>query len=571
MFMKSKLYKFLIILSVTLLCLPTLAQAQRDLTYRYYSLAEDRSFAHWSYSLNIGGTIFDGDILEEYDQLVPSTKFKPTIGGTLERSFNPVFGFGLQYKYIPYKADPKNTSYRLEGTAHEATAFMSVNLLNLFYQTRKQRWSIYGNVGWGLSFYEAELINTTTGQTMPDPNVTSGVMKLTDGMGYVIPLGLQVECNISRTFALGLSAEYRMHSKDNYEGSPANVRKGNSNDAFTVVSLGIRHKLHFGKEKGKHTRTSTYAELIPMKDNRKEIEALEEQIEELKDMIKAMPSAEACCKSAMDKISDLETMLIERTKVQPAVQPVERKQKPTDDSQEKIKKAFNLALRGVQFETDKAIIKTVSYSILDNIAEIMHENPAFELDIVGHTDNVGSAEYNLDLSERRAYAVRQYLINKRIDGSRLTSAGEGLTKPIATNATAEGRTQNRRVEFVVRQGDEIIYSTDKDLFDEEEDSAGTSRTTGEILFDFDPADYEMTDVVAAKGTRLALFSTQHYGSYMFWPYIYLANMDVLSPDPNALVVGTKLAIPKLPAEMIDVDNPEAVERVNQIKEQLLGQ
>lgn len=600
MLMKSKLHKLVIVLSALLL-LPIMVQAQRDrdLTYRYYSLAENRSFAHWSYALEIGGNIFDGDIREDYPQLIPSAKLHPTVGGKLERSFNPVFGLGLQYMYIPYKAEPKDIPYKLTGTAHEANIFLSVSMLNLFYQTRKQRWNIYGTIGWGFSFYSAQTINTITGEYRPaldnSGNPTGHVMKLDDGQGYVIPVGLHVEYNINRTFALGLNGEYRMHNKDNYEGSPLNIRKGNSNDAFSVVTLSFRHKLFFGKDREMHTRTATYAELIPMKDNRKDIEDLEDEIDELRDMIEGIKAAESCCKEAMNKITDLEdamkkiadledqlaqrpeTIIIREERVPQELKP-DPKPVIEVDAQERIQKAFDLALRGIQFETDKAVIKTVSYPILDNVVSIMREHPDFELDIIGHTDNVGSAPYNLNLSNRRANSVRQYLIDRGINASRLTADGKGLTKPIATNTTAEGRQQNRRVEFVVRIGDEIIYSTDKDLYsedgyedeDEYESQSQTSRSTVEIS-DFNPDDYEMTYVVVAKGTRLALFSTQNYGSYMFWPYIYLANQDVLSPDPNALVIGTKLRIPKLPAEMIDVNNPDAVERVNEIRDQLLGE
>ena len=589
--MKSKLHKILIALSVILL-LPMLVQAQRDrdLTYRYYSLNQDRNFAHWSYLLEIGGNVFDGDIREDHPQLIPSAKLHPTIGGRLERSFNPVFGLGLQYMYIPYKADPGNVPYRLEGTAHEGNIFASINMLNLFYQSRKQRWNIYGTVGWGLSFYSAETVwseGPNKGQPIPavDNNgkVIDGMyMKLDDGRGYVIPLGLHVEYNISRTFALGLNGEYRMHNKDNLEGSPINIRKGNSNDAFSVLTLSLRHKLFFGKQREMHVRTSTYAEVIPMKDNKKEIAALQDDVEDLKDAIEDMQAAQACCKDATNRISDLEDAMrkIADLEDQLAKKPetiiireekVVKEEKPAieADAQERIQKAFDLALRGIQFETDKAIIKTVSYPILDNVVNIMREHPDFELDIIGHTDNVGSAPYNLNLSNRRAQSVRQYLIDRGIDASRLTADGKGLTKPIATNTTVEGRQQNRRVEFVVRRGSEIIYSTDKELFIEGQSQTSTSRSTGEIMFGFNPADYEMTYVVASEGTRLALFSTQHYGSYMFWPYIYLANRNVLKPDPNALLVGTKIGIPKLPAEMIDTNNPEAVERVNQIRDQLL--
>ena len=69
--------------------------------------------------------------------------------------------------------------------------------------------------------------------------------------------------------------------------------------------------------------------------------------------------------------------------------------------------------------------------------------------INGHTDNVGNPEANKRLSERRAYAVKKYLENKGVEQERMTANGYGDTKPVATNATKEGRALNRRVEFVV--------------------------------------------------------------------------------------------------------------------------
>ena len=114
-----------------------------------------------------------------------------------------------------------------------------------------------------------------------------------------------------------------------------------------------------------------------------------------------------------------------------------------------ILKVFKQALNGIQFETGKATIKSSSNQILDQVVKIMKENPDFNLDIAGHTDNVGQPDFNLDLSKRRAEAVKAYLVKKGVSEQRMTSAGYGDTRPIATNATAAGRTQNRRVEFTV--------------------------------------------------------------------------------------------------------------------------
>lgn len=112
-------------------------------------------------------------------------------------------------------------------------------------------------------------------------------------------------------------------------------------------------------------------------------------------------------------------------------------------------KIFTKALQGIQFESGKDVIKKSSNGILDQVVKVMKENPSYNLEINGHTDNVGDDALNLELSKKRANAVKKYLTDKGIEGSRLAAQGFGETVPVADNATAEGRAKNRRVEFKV--------------------------------------------------------------------------------------------------------------------------
>jgi OmpA-OmpF porin, OOP family len=111
---------------------------------------------------------------------------------------------------------------------------------------------------------------------------------------------------------------------------------------------------------------------------------------------------------------------------------------------------FEKALKGVQFETSKAIIKKTSYGILDNVAQIMQENPSYQLDINGHTDAQGDDAKNMELSKARAESVEAYLVSKGVNIDRMHPAGLGETVPKATNDTPAGRAENRRVEFKVK-------------------------------------------------------------------------------------------------------------------------
>jgi len=104
-------------------------------------------------------------------------------------------------------------------------------------------------------------------------------------------------------------------------------------------------------------------------------------------------------------------------------------------------------LEGVNFELESDRLTHDSHEILDRVADALHDRPDLKVEVAGHTDNTGTPDYNRDLSQRRAESVRNYLISKGIDSSRLTAKGYGETEPETTNDTPEGRAQNRRVEL----------------------------------------------------------------------------------------------------------------------------
>jgi outer membrane protein OmpA-like peptidoglycan-associated protein len=112
-----------------------------------------------------------------------------------------------------------------------------------------------------------------------------------------------------------------------------------------------------------------------------------------------------------------------------------------------IKTGESVVLRNIFFDTDQFVIKPESMIELDKLTNLMTQNIAVKIEIGGHTDNTGSRKHNETLSENRAKAVREYLISKGIDASRITYRGYADTIPIADNNTPEGRSQNRRTEF----------------------------------------------------------------------------------------------------------------------------
>jgi outer membrane protein OmpA-like peptidoglycan-associated protein len=109
----------------------------------------------------------------------------------------------------------------------------------------------------------------------------------------------------------------------------------------------------------------------------------------------------------------------------------------------------SVTLRGVLFETGKAVIQPASAALLAEVGTLLKDEPALVLEIQGHTDDVGAADANLRLSRDRAAAVKAHLVSTSgIAATRLTTAGFGDTRPVADNTTEDGRAKNRRVELV---------------------------------------------------------------------------------------------------------------------------
>ena len=101
-----------------------------------------------------------------------------------------------------------------------------------------------------------------------------------------------------------------------------------------------------------------------------------------------------------------------------------------------------IALRNVFFDTGRAEVKIDSYPELDRLIQLMTDVPSLKIELSGHTDNVGGDEANQKLSQRRAEAVRAYLVSRSVDGSRVTAIGYGASQPVDSNNTKAGRANN---------------------------------------------------------------------------------------------------------------------------------
>jgi outer membrane protein OmpA-like peptidoglycan-associated protein len=120
----------------------------------------------------------------------------------------------------------------------------------------------------------------------------------------------------------------------------------------------------------------------------------------------------------------------------------------TDPIGAELKATGRVRLYGINFDSDSDVVRPESKTTLDLVVAALKKDPSLRITIEGHTDSTSTPSHNQQLSEKRASAVKAYLVSAGIDGGRLVAAGLGATKPVATNDSAIGRAENRRVELV---------------------------------------------------------------------------------------------------------------------------
>lgn len=118
-----------------------------------------------------------------------------------------------------------------------------------------------------------------------------------------------------------------------------------------------------------------------------------------------------------------------------------------DEMKKQMRETGKIALYGIYFDTDKDVLKAESQPTIAEIAKLLKSDLSLRIHVVGHTDNQGKPDYNLDLSRRRAASVVGAITLQGVDASRMDSFGCGVYAPVASNETEGGRSKNRRVEL----------------------------------------------------------------------------------------------------------------------------
>ncbi len=347
-------------------------------------------------------------------------------------------GFGIQAEYLGGKVGGENGP---NGSSFEtkmpwsASLSANITLANINWRHENGVIQPYLTAGGGAINFE--------------PTITQGgtETKIESTTKFFIPLGLGLKFGVAPGVNIDLGYTYNFVNSPVFDG----VNTG-TNDKFSYGHVGLEFALG-AKEK------PSLAHSNPVAAMKRDYQA---NYDELSAALKAQKEENEALKAQLatdlaDDDSDGVANKYDKCPGTPANTKVDGSGCPLPEAKQVVqqitvteedKRVVDEAIKNLEFDLSKATIRPSSYPSLDRVAELLVQKN-FSLKLAGHTDNTGSMQLNLRLSKERAEAVKAYLVSKGANSSRIEATGYGPTQPIATNATAEGRQANRRVEFTL--------------------------------------------------------------------------------------------------------------------------
>ncbi|CAL1517068.1 OmpA family protein [Chitinophaga sp. MM2321] len=385
-------------------------------------------FSKWKGSAGYGGYV-------KYQILHFLALRADYVGGKLQADNSKALGNGSM-PVSPYES--YETKLKWSGTLNAVFNITTVNWL-----FRKNFVLLYGSVGGGLAGYSPTLTPTGGGSTFDYKADGKSIKEL------IIPVGAGLKFRLSEFINLDLGYTMYYTDGDNLDGYPKPPNK----DKYSYGYAGLEFALG---TKGKpqlqwhNPAAATYDEL-------------EAQKKALNTALDAANQNNARLAADVDKLTkdsdgdgvsdffDKCPGTPDSAKVDgsgcPLPVPVVQKEEKVVITEEDTR-IVKEAIQNLEFDFAKSSIKPHSYAALDRVADLL-KRKNLNLKLSGHTDNVGSKERNLALSRERAESVKQYLVEKGVNASKIEAVGYGMTQPIASNKTAAGRQKNRRVEFTI--------------------------------------------------------------------------------------------------------------------------
>ncbi len=341
----------------------------------------------------------------------------------------------------PYNSGVINSSpYRSFTTDLDYSASLSavLNMFNWSMFKQQNNAQLYLSAGGGVASYTTTVVNNA-GASITNPRVHE----------TIIPVGVGAKFRLSEMINLDLGWTINFLDADNFDG----YNRG-ANDKYNYAYAGLEYALGKGKQLAFYSPTAaTYDEAL----------AARNAANAFKSDLDAQKAENARLRSEMNdllKDSDGDGVAdkLDKCPGTPAGTVVDGAgcplKVPAPQVTERVviteadRKVVADAINNLEFDFNKATIRSRSYPTLNRVAALLMEKN-FSLKLAGHTDSKGSDAYNLKLSKDRAESVKAYLVSQGANSSRIEATGYGESQPIATNGTDAGRQKNRRVEFTL--------------------------------------------------------------------------------------------------------------------------
>lgn len=298
-----------------------------------------------------------------------------------------------------------------------------------------------------------------------------GVSKALNSSGTdflpMVPFGAGIQTRIASGVLLDINGGYNLSLSDKLDGrvrtnTDLNALTNQKHDGFFGFTIGVAFTLGLGHDEAEEMNKKALADAEARRvkqqaDADAEARRVKESTDAEARRVKELADAEA---KRVKESTDTEARRVKELADAEA-----RRMKDLGDAEARrladqrsrdttiiiLEKGKKVVLKGVNFEFNKATLTSSSETILTMAYNALVANPDVQIEISGHTDNVGSEQYNQDLSLKRAQAVKNWLVQKGIASNRMKTVGKGENEPVASNETDAGRAENRRIEFYVQQ------------------------------------------------------------------------------------------------------------------------
>lgn len=453
-------------LAITILLAGNVWAQNNDSIPRVTPFSGVKDYRTWSIGIDGGGSSVLAPFSAPYDfNNIDFNHVGIVYGAYIKKQI--YHGFGLQADFMrgQVKGSQKanQNSYNLIGFSgvdrfktniNWSASLSGVFTLGTINWLNKQATVLpYISAGGGYMAYNTQ-VGTSSGYNYVDKNGQVSSSKPTATKSFFIPVGLGARFNVATGINIDLGYHLYFVNDKNFDG----VLGSGRDDKFSTLNLGLEFALG-NKQKPQLAVVNPAAQLAmdlwdrnealkrelkaSSERNEEELQGVRQQIVDLQ-----KDSDGDGVPDIHDKCPNTESGLRVDGAGCPLPQPKQIiKQEKVVVTQED-RKVVNEAIKNLEFDLGKATIRPGSYESLDRVAELL-VNKNFSLKLAGHTDNTGGKSLNMRLSKDRAESVKAYLVSKGANPSRIEAVGYGDTQPIATNDTAEGRQQNRRVEFTL--------------------------------------------------------------------------------------------------------------------------